>query len=63
LKYFTDARQLFLDTAHAPEEAVEYKNYLADLVRRKHELEKLDETNKALDANLRKRFGVAPMRG
>ncbi|HEY9712685.1 MAG TPA: hypothetical protein V6C72_04405, partial [Chroococcales cyanobacterium] len=36
------------------------KSLAADLMPRKQSLEKLDQENKAVDAELRQRFGIAP---
>jgi len=61
LKYFTEAKQLFIDTSKVPTDDSR-RSYLSELLERKKSLEDLDHDNKALDADLRKQFSIPPFR-
>lgn len=63
-KYFTTARDLFNDYIKVQDNlfAVDASGspIAKNLVVRKQELEQIDQMNKALDAQLRQKFGIAP---
>lgn len=63
LKYFREARKLFEDICEmqkvSPEER---RKIVPELMERKKELEKLDQANKQLDARLRLRHDIAPLK-
>jgi hypothetical protein len=63
-KFFTDSQILFADYLKVQDNlmAKDAANQpiAAQLMRRKKELEELDFANKALDSQLRTRFGIAP---
>jgi hypothetical protein len=64
IKYFTDAKQLFQDTLEAPLDDPEaQRKRVNQLMERKHALERLDITNKALDTRLRKQFHIPAFHG
>jgi len=64
IKYFTDGKQLFHDTLESPLDNPEaQRKRLNELMERKHELERLDIANKALDARLRKEFHIPAFHG
>jgi hypothetical protein len=62
LKYFAEAKQLFIDSSKVPTDDSR-RRYVAELLERKKSLEELDHDNKALDADLRKQFSIPPFRG
>jgi hypothetical protein len=62
MKYFRDARQLFLDTCKIPTgDSEQRQKFVDDLVARKKKLEELDQKNKALDSELRSQFSIPPL--
>jgi hypothetical protein len=62
LKYFTEAKQLFIDISKVPMDDSR-RRYVSELLERKKSLETLDHDNKTLDADLRKQFSIPPFRG
>jgi hypothetical protein len=64
LRYFKEARKLFMDICEAQKEELSKRgNTLENLMLRKKKLESLDQANKQLDARLRKQYHIAPLRG
>ena len=62
MKYFKDARQLFLDTCKIPtSDSEQRQKFVDDLVDRKKKLEELDQKNKALDSELRSQSSILPL--
>lgn len=64
LKYFQDAKELFVDISEAEDKTAEDRRKIVPvLIERKHRLEALDQKNKLLDARLRIKFDIAPLKG
>lgn len=65
-QYFTDAQTLFSDYLAVQNNILvpgaDGKPLASQLLARKQGLEQLDQSNKALDAQLRQQFGIAPYR-
>lgn len=63
LKYFRQARNLFKDICEMQKVSPEQRRKIVpELMERKKELEKLDQANKQLDARLRLRHDIAPLK-
>jgi hypothetical protein len=63
LRYFRQARKLFADLCDEENKnSEERRTMLPDLISRKRELEQLDQENKQTDAQLRRKYDIAPLK-
>ncbi len=62
LKYFTEARQLFSDSLETnKQELAENHDRVDEILKRKRQLEVLDQKNKDLDRHLRMMYHIPPL--
>jgi hypothetical protein len=62
LKYFTEARQLFKDSMEANDQNIDdNRRRVEDILKRKRDLEILDQKNKELDKHLRTIYHIPPL--